>query len=426
MSAARALMAMIQLVRGFRDILPPETSVWQYVEDTAKEHFEKFGFREIRPPVLEQAALFQRSIGEHTDIVEKEMYTFAGSRDTMLTLRPEATASVVRAYIQHKLYAADPVCKFYTIGPMFRKERPQKGRYRQFHQINAEVFGIESPYIDAQLIYMLVTYFSGLSVTGLSVHLNSLGCPECRPAFRQKLSEMLFSRTEALCEDCVRRLEKNPLRVLDCKKESCRNAVADAPSMLEFLCDDCTGHFRQVQSSLDAMDVQYEIDPRLVRGLDYYTRTAFEIQTEELGAQNAVAGGGRYDNLVEMLGGPSQPAIGFAIGTDRLVKLVEAKMPASESGPSVFLAPMGKLAMELAAKWASLLSDAGVRTEADFSGRSLKALMRRADRMGSEYVIIVGDKEIEQNEAVLRNMKTRDQKSLPMDRLVESVLEQLG
>ncbi|MFP4194647.1 MAG: histidine--tRNA ligase [Desulfobacterales bacterium] len=417
---------MIQLVRGFRDILPPETSVWRHVEDTAKEHFEKFGFREMRPPVLEQTALFQRSIGEHTDIVEKEMYTFAGSRDMMLTLRPEATASVVRAYIQHKLFAADPVCKFYTIGPMFRKERPQKGRYRQFHQINAEVFGVDHPYIDAQLIFMLFTYFSKLSVTGLSVHLNSLGCPECRPAFRQKLSDMLSERTGSLCEDCVRRLEKNPLRVLDCKKDPCRNAVADSPSMLDFLCSDCSSHFRSVQSALDAMDIPYEIDPRLVRGLDYYTRTAFEIQTEELGAQNAVAGGGRYDNLVEMLGGPSQPAIGFAIGADRLVELVETKISASDPGPSVFLAPMGEQAMELVVKWASLLSNSGVRTEADFSDRSLKALMRRADRMGAENVIIVGDREIEQNEVVLRNMKTRDQKSLPMDRLIEAVLEQLG
>ncbi|MCF8111470.1 MAG: histidine--tRNA ligase [Desulfobacteraceae bacterium] len=417
---------MIQLVRGFKDILPPETAVWRHVENTAREHFEKFGFREMRPPVLEQTALFQRSIGEHTDIVEKEMYTFAGSRDTMLTLRPEATASVVRAYIQHKLYAADPVCKFYTIGPMFRRERPQKGRYRQFHQINAEVFGIDSPYIDVQLIFMLMTYFSRLSVTGLSVHLNSLGCPECRPAYRQKLSEMLSDRTGDLCEDCVRRLEKNPLRVLDCKKEPCRNAVSDAPSMLDFLCGDCRSHFRAVQAALDAIDIPYEIDPRLVRGLDYYTRTAFEIQTEELGAQNAVAGGGRYDNLVEMLGGPSQPAIGFAIGADRLVELVETKIPAPEPGPVIFLAPMGEAAMELAAKWACLLSDAGVRTEADFSGRSLKALMRRADRLGAENVLIVGDREIEQNEAILRNMKTRDQKSLPMDRLVESVLEHEG
>ncbi|MFP3999233.1 MAG: histidine--tRNA ligase [Desulfobacterales bacterium] len=417
---------MIQIVRGFKDILPPETSVWRYIEDTAKEHFEKFGFKEMRPPVLEQAELFQRSIGEHTDIVEKEMYTFSGSKDKMLTLRPEATASVVRAYIQHKLYAADPVCKFYTIGPMFRKERPQRGRYRQFHQINAEVFGVDSPYMDAQLIFMLMTYFSRLSITGLSAHLNSLGCPECRPAFRQKLSEMLSERTENLCEDCVRRLNKNPLRVLDCKKDSCRKAVADAPLMLDFLCKDCSRHFNHVKSALDALDVAYEIDPRLVRGLDYYTRTAFEIQTEELGAQNAVAGGGRYDNLVEMLGGPSQPAIGFAIGADRLVELVEAKIPVSDPGPMVFLVPMGDAAMELAAKWACRLSEAGIRTEADFSGRSLKAMMRRADRMGAENVLIVGDREIEQNEAVLRNMKTRDQNSIPMDRLVETVLEQVG
>ncbi|MCF8025459.1 MAG: histidine--tRNA ligase [Desulfobacteraceae bacterium] len=417
---------MIQLVRGFRDILPPETSVWQYVESIAKEHFENFGFREMRPPVLEQAALFQRSIGEHTDIVEKEMYTFAGSKDTMLTLRPEATASVVRAYIQHKLYSVDPICKFYTIGPMFRKERPQKGRYRQFHQINAEVFGVDSPYMDAQLIFMLMTYFARLSITGLRAHLNSLGCPECRPAFRQNLSDMLSARTEKLCEDCVRRLDKNPLRVLDCKKESCREAVADAPSMIDFLCGDCKRHFAAVQSVLDRMDVPFEIDTGLVRGLDYYTRTAFEIQTEELGAQNAVAGGGRYDNLVEMLGGPSQPAIGFAVGVDRLVELVEAKFPAFDAGPDVFFVPMGDAAMEMVAQWVCRLADAGIRTEADFSGRSLKALMRRADRMEAKNVLIVGDKEIAENEAVLRNMKTRDQVGVPMDRLVDTVREKVA
>ncbi len=417
---------MIQLVRGFKDILPPETSVWQYIENTAKQHFENFGFKEMRPPVLEQTALFKRSIGEHTDIVEKEMYTFAGSKDTMLTLRPEATASVVRAYIQHKLYAADPVCKFYTIGPMFRKERPQKGRYRQFHQINAEVFGVDSPYIDAQLVFMLMRFFERLSITGLSAHLNSLGCPACRPAFRKDLSEMLAGRSDKLCEDCVRRLDKNPLRVLDCKVPSCREVVADAPSMLDYLCQDCARHFKAVQQTLDKLEIAYEIDPGLVRGLDYYTRTAFEIQTEELGAQNAVAGGGRYDNLVEMLGGPAQPAIGFAVGVDRLVELVSAKIPASDPGPQVFVLPMGDQAMEMAAQSASLLADAGVRTEADFSGRSLKALMRRADRIGAENVLIIGEQEISENAALLRNMKTRAQQSIPMDRLVETIQAEFG
>lgn len=417
---------MIQLVRGFKDILPPETSVWQYIENTARAHFENFGFREIRPPVLEQAALFQRSIGEHTDIVEKEMYTFAGSRDTLLTLRPEATASVVRAYIQHKLYAEDPVRKFYTIGPMFRKERPQKGRYRQFHQVNAEVFGADSPYMDAQLIFMLMKFLGRLSVNGLEVHLNSLGCPRCRPAFKQALSAMLSGSSENLCADCIRRLDKNPLRVLDCKVPSCRQVVADAPSMIDFLCPDCTAHFTAVQSALSRLGVAYQIDARLVRGLDYYTRTAFEVQTDELGAQNAVAGGGRYDNLVEMLGGPATPAIGFAVGVDRLVDLVTAKAPAEEPGPEVFLLPMGAAATEAAAEWACRLADAGVRCEADFSGRSLKALMRRADRMGAENVLIVGDRELAENTAVLRNMKSRDQAGIPMERLVAAVLEKLG
>jgi len=412
---------MIQLIRGFKDILPPETAVWQSIEAVARSHFENFGFREIRPPVLEQAGLFQRSIGEHTDIVEKEMYTFAGSRDTLLTLRPEATASVVRAYIQHKMYASDPIAKFYTIGPMFRKERPQKGRYRQFYQINAEVFGVDSPYMDAQLIYMCMTFFKRLSLSGLKVHVNSLGCPKCRPAFREKLSGMLSGRSEKLCADCLRRLDKNPLRVLDCKVPTCREVVADAPSMLDFLCNECTEHFNFVKSALKKLNLDFEVDPRLVRGLDYYTRTAFEIQTEELGAQSAVAGGGRYDNLVEVLGGPPQPAIGFAIGFDRLVELFSAKFPVRENGPDVFLLPMGGPAMEKVAIWSSLLAEAGIGVEADFSGRSLKALMRRADRMGASRVLIVGDQEIERKTALLRDMKTRDQIEVPMDRLVEIV-----
>ena len=419
-------MADYSRPKGTQDILPEDQPYWEYLRGQVTDAAQSYGFDRLDTPIFESTEVFARGVGESTDIVEKEMYTFAGSRDTLLTLRPEATASVVRAYIQHKIYAADPAARFYTIGPMFRKERPQKGRYRQFYQINAEVFGVDSPYMDAQLIYMCMTFFRRLSVSGLQVHLNSLGCPECRPAFRKKLSEMLAGRTENLCPDCLRRLEKNPLRVLDCKVPACREAVADAPSMLDFLCDDCGQHFRTVQAALSDMDIDFQIDPRLVRGLDYYTRTAFEIQTSELGAQNAVAGGGRYDQLVEMLGGPAQPAIGFAIGLDRLVELFAAKFPAPETGPDVFFLPMGGAARKRAAKWSSQLADAGVRVEADFSGRSLKALMRRADRMGAARVLIVGDQELAENKAVLRDMKTRDQVAVPMDRLVAFISGHVG
>lgn len=412
---------MIQLVRGFKDILPEEASVWQEIETIARTHFQQFGFNEIRPPVLEEAALFKRSIGELTDIVEKEMYTFPGSKGNLLTLRPEATASVVRAYIQHRLYAADPVQKLYTIGPMFRKERPQKGRYRQFYQINAEVFGIASPYMDAQLIYLLTGFLRKLDITGLRVHLNSLGCPQCRGRYKRELMAMLASRVDKLCEDCRRRLDKNPLRVLDCKVPACRAEVEHAPSMIDYLDPDCAAHFATVQSALSAMGIVYEIDHRLVRGLDYYTRTAFEIQTDELGAQSAVAGGGRYDGLVELLDGPPQPAVGFAIGMDRLVELVMSRKPAGVQAPDLFFAAMGDAAWQKAFEWSCRLSDAGVRTEIDFSERSLKALMRRADRLRAKFVIIVGDQELADNAVNLRDMKTKEQTAVPVDGLVEAV-----
>ncbi len=416
---------MIQLVRGFKDILPEEATIWQYIEQVAGDHFGAFGFNEIRPPVLEQAALFRRSIGEHTDIVEKEMYTFPGSKGNLLTLRPEATASVVRAYIQHKLYASDPVQKLYTIGPMFRKERPQKGRYRQFHQINAEVFGIDSPYMDAHLIYMLVRFFEKLSVESLRVHLNSLGCPECRKSYKEALIAALSDRTERLCADCVRRLDKNPLRLLDCKVPGCREEVAHTPGMADFLCGGCREHFETVKSALAAMGVAFPVDPRLVRGLDYYTRTAFEIQTDELGAQSAIAGGGRYDGLVEQLGGPSMPAVGFAVGTDRLADLILSRRKPGIRRPAVFFAAMGEAAMRKSFEWACALSDRGIRVEIDFSGRSLKALMRRADRLRAEYVLIVGDRELSENTATLRHMASSRQLAVPADGLVEAVAVEL-
>ncbi|NOY69280.1 MAG: histidine--tRNA ligase [Deltaproteobacteria bacterium] len=412
---------MMQLVRGFRDILPQDISVWQEIEETTKKHFENFGFAEIRPPVVEQSELFSRSIGDMTDIVEKEMFTFPGSRGKMISLRPEATASVVRAYIQHHLYAQDPVRKLYTIGPMFRRERPQKGRYRQFYQINAELFGEKSPYADARLICMAWTLFEKLSVSGLMLHLNSLGCPECRPGFRDALHSVISEKKELLCADCRRRMDKNPMRVLDCKVPGCREALASAPKMADFLCHECKDHFARVTGALKDMNIPFEIDPRLVRGLDYYTRTAFEVQTDALGAQNAVAGGGRYDGLVKALGGPDTPAIGFAVGMDRLVEVITASRDVSLHGPDLFVALIGESAVKLGSKWACGLSTAGIKTETDFTSKSLKALMRRAGRLGASYVLIAGDNELASGEAILRNMKAKTQTPVPLTELVESV-----
>ena len=412
---------MIQLIRGFKDILPGEVELWQEIERISRELFEDFGFKEIRIPVMERTELFKRSIGVDTDIVEKEMYTFPDRKGDMITLRPEATASIVRAYIQHKLFAKDPVQKFYLLGPMFRRERPQKGRYRQFYQIDAEIFGVASPLVDVQLILILVTLFERLQVPDISAHINTLGCPQCRPAFKSALREMLMSVSDRLCSDCIRRKDRNPLRVLDCKVPACREALKDAPSILDHLCSECQEDFTEVRNSLDKLKVPFVIDKHLVRGLDYYARTTFEIQTGSLGAQSAVAGGGRYDGLVKELGGPQIPGTGFAIGFDRLAEISGLKTSEFERKPDIFIAALGKRSQSLAFEWICQLGLTGIGAEMDFSDKSLKSQMKRADRLGSSYVLILGDKELAEGAAILRNMATKEQVSLPIDGMVEKI-----
>jgi len=416
---------MIQLIRGFKDILPGEVELWQHVEKTARTLFEDFGFNEIRPPVMERTELFARSIGEDTDIVEKEMYTFPDRKGEMITLRPEATAAVVRSYIQHKLYARDPVQKLYMIGPMFRRERPQKGRYRQFYQIDAEVFGVGSALIDAQLILLLVTLCSRLEVTDVMPHINSLGCRECRLAFKAALSDFLSGVSADLCENCRRRRHKNPLRVLDCKVPSCRKALTDAPSITDHLDDDCRREFDILKDALEKLDIAYVVDKRLVRGLDYYTRATFEIQTGSLGAQSAVAGGGRYDNLVKELGGPPTSATGFAIGVDRLVEIVGLNRSDFTTGLDLFVAALGEKSRTLAFEWLSALGIEGVRGEMEFGGKSLKSQMKRANRLGAANVLIVGDDELAQGAVVFRNMKTKEQVSMPIEGIVDNIKKKL-
>jgi len=410
---------MIQLIRGFKDILPGEVELWQEIEQVARTLFEDFGFRDIRIPVMERTELFARSIGENTDIVEKEMYTFPDRKGELLTLRPEATASIVRSYIQHSMYAAEPVQKFYTIGPMFRRERPQKGRYRQFYQIDAEVFGVAAPYVDAQLVYMLSVLFHRLKVTDVTAHINSLGCPECRPAFKDALLKFVETRKDSLCSDCQRRSDKNPLRTLDCKVPACQEAMTGAPSLMNHLCADCRTHFDSVQNSLTVLGVPFELNERLVRGLDYYTRTAFEILTGSLGAQSAVAGGGRYDGLVKTLGGPDIPAIGFAIGLDRLAEIVALNQANPEKKPSLFIAALGDACQNKAFEWLCALNLAGIRAEMDMEGKSLKSQMKRANRLDAKYVLMLGDSELEAGEATLRNMETKVQLPISIDNMVE-------
>jgi len=412
---------MIQLIRGFKDILPGEVELWQEIERVARELFEDFGFSEIRIPIMERTDLFKRSIGEDTDIVEKEMYTFPDRGGELVTLRPEATASICRAYIQHKLYSQDPVQKFYMIGPMFRRERPQKGRYRQFYQIDAEIFGVQSGLVDVQLIYLLVTLCQRLKLQDVEAHINSLGCPQCRPQFKGALRDFLQSVEDRLCPDCLRRRDRNPLRVLDCKVPACREALTGAPSIQDHLCGDCRDDFDQVLSALSRLGVAYTVDRQLVRGLDYYTRTAFEIQTTSLGAQSAVAGGGRYDNLVKELGGPDIPATGFAVGFDRLAELAALNNAMPIQKPDLFVAALGAESQSLAFDWLCQLGVEGIRLEMDFSDKSLKSQMKRADRMGAPRVMILGDNELKAGAAVLRNMENKEQSSIPLDNIVQTI-----
>jgi histidyl-tRNA synthetase len=339
----------------------------------------------------------------------------------MVTLRPEATASIVRAYIQHKLYAPDPAQRLYMIGPMFRRERPQKGRYRQFYQIDAEVLGVKSPLADAQLIYLLVLLLERLNVAGAEARINSLGCHACRPDFRAALQKLLASVGDRLCEDCTRRKDRNPLRVLDCKVPACREALSDAPSVVDYLCDDCRRDFDELQAALASLGVAYIVDKRLVRGLDYYTRATFEIQTGELGAQSAVAGGGRYDKLVKELGGPDLPATGFAIGFDRLAEIVGLQAGDYQPRPDVFLAALGERSRSLAFEWCCRLGREGIRVEMELGDKSLKSLMKSADRLGAAHVLMIGDKEREEKVALLRNMGTKEQIAVPFDGVIATV-----
>lgn len=415
----------ITAIKGMNDVLPGDVETWQFLEQSARDVFGVYGFSEIRTPIAEKTELFCRSIGETTDIVEKEMYTFNDKSENSLTLRPEGTAPVMRAFIQNKLHNLDPVSKLYYLGPMFRYERPQKGRYRQFHQIGVEVLGIEDAKIDAQVLAMLQQYFVHIGIDSVSLQINSLGCPECRPGYRQELINYLESRLDKLCAECQRRYQSNPLRVLDCKAAGCQAATVDAPSVLEHLCSSCNDHFSQVKHYLDTLQIKFVVNPRMVRGLDYYVRTTFELVTEQLGSQNAVAAGGRYDGLVEGLGGPALPGIGFAIGLERLV-LMKGEQRIRPAAPQLFLAAIGKEAAEQAFVLMSQLQVAGVRAEMDYLGKSLKAQMRRANKLNAAYTLILGEDELRSGEAQLKNMSDSSQSMVALDTLVELFVKKLG
>lgn len=398
----------IKALKGFKDVVPGEVELWQYLEQKARGIFDRFHFSEIRLPILEETELFARSIGEATDIVEKEMYTFV---DKQITMRPEATASLLRAYIEHGLYVQKPVQRLFTIGPMFRHERPQKGRLRQFHQIDVEVLGSENPRVDAELMAMGSMLFGELDID-VSLEINSLGCPECRPAYRERLVAFIDERLAGLCGDCQRRSTTNPLRVLDCKVPGCREQIVDAPSVVEHLCEACDDHFDKVQSSLKQLGVEYHLNKFMVRGLDYYCRTTFEFITANLGSQAAVAAGGRYDGLIENLGGPKKtPGIGFAMGMERLVLLLQQQSESViDSGEvDIYIAGIGEKGADTGFLLANGLRQLQYTVAMDHEGRSLKSQMKVANKAGARYVLIIGDAEIESGNGVLRNMRNEEQ-----------------
>jgi histidyl-tRNA synthetase len=418
-------MVAITGIKGINDILPKDVGKWQWVESVARRVFANFGYQEIRTPILEKTELFARSIGENTDIVEKEMYTFPDRNGQLLTLRPEATASVVRAFIQHQLQLQPVMRKFYTIGPMFRHERPQKGRYRQFHQINAEVFAMDDPMVDAEVIYMLLVFLEELHIPDIKLHINSMGCLDCRLPFRRSLTDYLANVNASLCSDCQRRRLTNPLRIFDCKVETCRQLVREAPVLLDHLCEDCRDNFQAVKGHLHSLGVSYTIDPQMVRGLDYYTKTTFEALTPHLGAQNAVGGGGRYDGLMKTLGGPDLPGIGFAIGMERLILLLDEKAGTEMDLGRLFVACLGGEAQKKGFQLVQELRLGSIFVEMDYEFRSLKAQMRRADKLGVSHVLILGEDELAKGVALLRNMTTGTQQDISLDGIVEHLLARI-
>jgi histidyl-tRNA synthetase len=411
--------------KGTYDLLPEATANWLCLENLVRQIFREYGYGELRTPIFEHTELFQRGIGETTDIVEKEMFTFSDRGDRSITLRPEGTASIVRAYLEHNLAGLGGVSKFYYFGPMFRCEAPQAGRFRQFTQFGCEALGSADPRIDAEIISLAVNFYRRLGIHDLDVNLNTIGCSECRPVYREKLIAHLRAKANQLCPNCQRRLERNPLRLLDCKNQQCQELTADVPLITDTLCDDCGTHFAQLCHLLDAVGVKYRINPRLVRGFDYYTKTVFEILAGDLGSQNALCGGGRYDGLVEECGGPPTPGIGFAAGMERLLMVLEARqlLPQTARRPQLYLAPLGAAAQLEAFALCIRLREAGWMVESDWQGRSLKAQMKLANKLGAPLVGVIGDTELDRRQILIRQMTASSQETIGFDAIEEYLSE---
>ncbi len=409
--------------RGTKDILPEQIGNWIEVEKKIRDICKLFGYEEIRTPTFEHTELFQRGIGEGTDVVDKEMYTFTDRGERSITLRPENTASVVRAYLQNKLYADGSVQKLFYIGSMFRYDRPQAGRLREFHQFGVEALGEKNPALDAEIILLAWDFLKSLGLEDLHLKINTVGCPHCRPVYRQKLQEYFSEYSEELCGDCKKRIEKNPLRLLDCKVDGEKEFMQDAPNIFTCLCDDCKEHFDKVQKFLQAAKIDFEIDSRLVRGLDYYTKTAFEIRYAPLGAQSAVAGGGRYDGLVEEIGGNPTPGIGFAAGLERILIALEKQnlLKSAEKNFDAFIVAVGSAAEIFGFEILSKLRRKNISATMDFAKRSIKAQMKQAAKSGAKFALIIGDDEVENSTVTVKNLETSEQENISAEKILEII-----
>lgn len=410
-----------QAPKGTYDILPEEQAYWRHVVARTHHVCQLYGYEQIEVPVFEETALFERGVGDTTDIVEKEMYTFPDRGGDSMTLRPEFTAGICRAYAEHGLHGRPQPMRFYAIGPAFRYERPQAGRFRQFFQIDVEVVGSQDPAIDLEVMLVAWHLYEDMGIRGLSFQVNSTGCPVCRPGYLDRLKSYYADRVDTLCEECRRRLHRNPLRLLDCKNESCQPLIEAAPRILDFLCPECDGHFAELRSYLDALARPYRVNHRLVRGLDYYTKTVFEVWAQGIGAQNAVCGGGRYDGLIEMIGGPSTPAIGFASGIERIILTMKSEgiTPPALSGPRVCVAYLGREAKAAAVALTQELRGQNIGTTALWENRSLKAQMKNADRLGTDFTLILGTDEIAAGTVTVRRMADSVQQTVSRTDLVE-------
>lgn len=409
--------------RGTKDILPDTVGEWNYIEGKIRDICARFGYNEIRTPMFEHTELFHRGIGEGTDVVDKEMYTFTDRGDRSITLRPENTASAVRAYLQNKLYGDGNLTKLFYIGSMFRYDRPQAGRMREFHQFGVEALGEENPAVDAEVIMLAISLLKELGLQDLKLSLNSVGCPKCRPVYRKVLQDFFRDKLDGLCDDCKDRFERSPLRILDCKADADKPYMADAPKITDCLCEECQEHFHKVQEYLTEAGVEFELDPRLVRGLDYYTKTAFEIKYAPLGAQSAVAGGGRYDGLIEEIGGKPTPAVGFATGLERVLLALEKQnlLPEMDNSTDAFVVALGEAAQPVAFRLLTELRAAGLKANMDYAGRSMKAQMKQANKFNARFALIIGDDEVKEACVQLKDMTNSEQQKVSFDDIISKL-----